>query len=236
MGSITDYKDHKAKAFIFISNLVWTYFFKKILTCRPDYLISCKIVYETTVLLSQVMWSEAKHMANYIITEEFGWVVSSYVCSFQSLVGPQQEASCRGRWGTYPEGHVHIQTQASVATCNHKQLIWGVLQEKVKGKKKSLISSLFLGSSNVQEKYFIPTQDAKGQWNLWEVPPTYHTKSRAIQAFVGIPVTVTGQAFSRLGKKEPSATCLKQTQPKYFHYWNHQFWSIFSEKNKRIWL
>lgn len=134
-------------------------------------------------------------------------------------------------WGA----HAHSDTRLG-GHLHHKQFIWCVLQEKVTGKKKSLISSLFLGSSNVQEKYFIPTQDAKGQWNLWEAPPTYHTESRAAQAFVGIPVTVTGQAFSRLGKKEPSATCLKQTQQKYFHYWNDPFWSIFSEKNKRIWL
>ena len=28
------------------------------------------------------MWSEAKHMANYTITEEFGWMVSSSVYYF----------------------------------------------------------------------------------------------------------------------------------------------------------
>lgn len=68
-----------------------------------------------------------------------------------------------------PQNTVHTQSHVLVATYNCKQFIWGVLQEKVKSTKKSLISGLFLGSSHVQEEYSIPTQDAKGQWNTWDV-------------------------------------------------------------------
>lgn len=39
----------------------------------------------------------------------------------------------------------------------------------MKSTKKSLISGLFLGSSNVQEEYSIPTQDAKGQCHMRDV-------------------------------------------------------------------
>ena len=66
--------------------------------------------------------------------------------------------------------------------------------------------------------------------------PTYHTESRAIQALVGITITVTGQTFSRLGKKESGVAFLKQTQQKHLHDRKDQFWPSFSERSKRRWL
>lgn len=65
--------------------------------------------------------------------------------------------------------------------------------------------------------------------------PAYHTESRAIQALVGITITVTGQTFSRLGEKESGTAFLKQTKQKHFHDQKDQFWPK-SEKSNRCWL
>lgn len=138
-----NYKDYKAKAFIFISNLVQTYillllfFFYKFWSIDLTTL-SYKIGYETTVLVSWFMWSEDKHMANYSITKAFGWMISSSVYYLQSLIGPQQVSSCPGWWSSYLHKHMRVQTHTLVATYSHKRFIWGVLQGEVKGEKKDL--------------------------------------------------------------------------------------------------
>lgn len=46
--------------------------------------------------------------------------------------------------------------------------LYEVFYRKSEGYKESLISNLLLGSSNIQEEYFIPTQDAKARCNIWE--------------------------------------------------------------------
>lgn len=69
------------------------------------------------------MWSEAKHMANYTITEEFGRMIFSYVYYFQSLIGPQQEASCEGG-----------EAVTSRRTCTFRHMPWWPL---------TIISSLY---------------------------------------------------------------------------------------------
>lgn len=72
-------------------------------------------------------------------------------------------------------------------------------------------------------------------YGKWHVPPTYHTESWAVQALVGITITVTGQTFFRVGKEESSVAFLKQTQQKHLHDWKGQFWATFSGRSKR-WL
>lgn len=81
---LQSYKDHKAKVFIFISYWIQIFFLRKFWSIDLT-ILSYKIGYETTVLFSWLMWSEAKHMANYTITEEFGWMVSSSVYYFSGL-------------------------------------------------------------------------------------------------------------------------------------------------------
>lgn len=46
--------------------------------------------------------------------------------------------------------------------------LYEVFYRKSEGYKESWISSLLLGSSNIQEEYFIPTQGAKARCNIWE--------------------------------------------------------------------
>lgn len=72
-------------------------------------------------------------------------------------------------------------------------------------------------------------------YGKWHVPPTYHTESWAVQALVGITITVTGQTFFRVGKEESSVAFLKKTQQKHLHDWKGQFWATFSGRSKR-WL
>lgn len=189
------------------------------------------------ILLVYVEWSQTYGKLYYY---RGIWMDSFLLCVlfFRSIPsGWLLEISCPKWWGSYHQGQGHIHRHTLVATYNHKQFIWGVLQEKLKGKEKAWLAVRFSVAQMSRKTISSPPemQRLNEIYGKWHVPRTYHTESWAVQALVGITITVTGQTFFRVGKEESSVAFLKQTQQKHLHDWKGPFWVTLSGRSKR-WL
>lgn len=104
-----------------------------------------------------------------------------------SALVDSRKPAARGRktgpsWSTYAHS-----CRASGAPCNQKALTQYILQEKLKCKKRAWLAVFSCMSL------------------------TYQTEARAIQALLGVAITVTGRTLSWPRAKESSTTSLKQT-------------------------